>query len=120
MTDDTQRLYEGADLARALADAGLGGWSPENDAIRRRFATDGWPTTLMLTNAIGYACEAAFHHADLEIGWGEVLVKLTTHSRGGVTDNDLEMARRIDEVALWRPAGGDALEGTPNDWVRPA
>jgi 4a-hydroxytetrahydrobiopterin dehydratase len=44
-------------------------------------------------------------------------VKLSTHSAGGITDKDFELARRIEDVALWRPQGG-ALTGTPNKFVR--
>jgi pterin-4a-carbinolamine dehydratase len=81
----------------------------EDGWLRRKYTTDGWPTTLMLTNAIGYLCEAAYHHADLAITWGKLWVKLQTHSAGGITDKDFELAQKIEEVVLWRPApGGDA------------
>jgi pterin-4a-carbinolamine dehydratase len=43
-----------------------GGW------LRRKYSTDGWPTTLMLVSTIGYLCEAAWHHADLSVTWGKV------------------------------------------------
>jgi 4a-hydroxytetrahydrobiopterin dehydratase len=46
------------------------------------------------------------------------VVKLSTHSAGGITDKDFALAGRIEEVALWRPAEGGALEGTPNKFVR--
>jgi 4a-hydroxytetrahydrobiopterin dehydratase len=45
-------------------------------------------------------------------------VKLQNHAAGGITDKDFELARKIEDHVLWRPAGG-ALEGTPNKWVRP-
>ena len=47
-----------------------------------------------------------------------MVVKLTTHSAGGITDKDFALARRIEEVALWRPAEGGALTGTPSKFVR--
>jgi 4a-hydroxytetrahydrobiopterin dehydratase len=96
----------------------LPGWHLEGGWLRRRYETDGWPTTLMLVNQIGYLAEAAYHHPDLSVGWGGVGVTLQTHSAGGITDKDFELARRIEEVVLWRPAEGAALEGTPNQWVR--
>ena len=40
------------------------------------------------------------HHPDLEISWNKVTVTVTTHSEGGLTDNDFELARRIDSVRL--------------------
>jgi 4a-hydroxytetrahydrobiopterin dehydratase len=46
------------------------------------------------------------------------VVKLSTHSAGGITDKDFTLARRIEEIVLWRPAPGDALTGTPNKFVR--
>ncbi|OFW37855.1 MAG: PTS glucosamine transporter subunit IIABC, partial [Acidobacteria bacterium RIFCSPLOWO2_12_FULL_67_14] len=86
--------------------------------IRRVYKTDGWPTTLMLVNAIGYFAEAADHHPDLAVSWGRVRVELSTHSAGGITDKDFELARRIEEVALWRPAPGAALTGAADSFVR--
>ena len=96
----------------------LPGWRLESGAIVREYATDGWPTTLMLVNAIGFFAEAADHHPDLSVTWGRITVKLATHSAGGITDKDFEMARRIEDAALWRPAEGGALRGTQNKWVR--
>jgi len=64
-----------------------------------------------------YLCEAAWHHADLAVTWGKVWVKLKTHSAGGSTDKDFALARKIEDVVLWRPAPGGPLEGTPNKFV---
>jgi len=94
------------------------GWWYEDGWIRRNYKTDGWPTTLMLVTAIGYLAEAAYHHPDLAVTWGRVIVKLKNHAAGGVTDKDFELARKIEEVVLWRPPAGGALEGTPNKFVR--
>src|SRR4029453_2974217 len=91
----------------------LPGWYLEDGWIRRQYKTDGWPTTLMLVNQIGYLSEAAYHHPDLTVTWGKVGVKLKTHSENGITDKDFELARRLDEIVLWRPAGGSRLGGTP-------
>jgi len=70
-------------------------------------------------NAIGYCSEAAYHHPESRGHLGGLVVKLSTHSAGGITDKDFALAGRIEEVALWRRRGG-ALEGTPNKFVRPA
>ena len=66
----------------------LPGWYLEDGWLRRIYKTDGWPTTLMLVNAIGYLAEAAYHHPDLAVTWARVTVKLMTHSAGGITDKD--------------------------------
>ncbi len=94
------------------------GWEFQENTIVRFYETDGWPTTLMAIAAIGYICEAADHHPDLTASWGRLSVRLWTHTAGGVTDKDLELAREIDRLALWRPAEGSALRGTPRKFVR--
>ncbi len=107
--------YSDAQIEAKLRD--FPGWWYEDGWIRRNYKTDGWPTTLMLVNAIGYVAEAAYHHPDLSVTWGRVIVKLQNHAAGGITDKDFELARKIEETVLWRPKGG-ALEGTPNKFVR--
>jgi 4a-hydroxytetrahydrobiopterin dehydratase len=110
-----ERTYTEPEIDGKLKD--LPGWWVENGWIRRTYKTDGWPTTLMLVNAIGYLAEAAYHHPDLTVTWGKLTVKLQNHAAGGITDKDFELARKIEDLALWRPQGG-ALEGTPNKFVR--
>src|ERR1700739_4341996 len=112
-----ERVYDDAESPAKLQEHGLAEWYMEDGWLRRKYTTDGWPTTLMLTNAIGYLCEAAYHHADLAITWGKLWVKLHTTSAGGITDKDFALAQKIEEVVLWRPAQGGPLEGTPNKWV---
>jgi 4a-hydroxytetrahydrobiopterin dehydratase len=104
------------DQVRAKLEA-LPGWYYEDGWIRRQYKTDGWPTTLLLVNQIAFLAEAAWHHPDLSVTWAKLTVKLKTHSENGITDKDFELARKIDEVALWRPAPGSTLEGTPNKFV---
>ncbi len=118
MTKPTEKIYAEAEIAAKLNELELTAWYLEDGWLRRKFNTDGWPTTLMLTNAIGYLCEAAYHHADLSITWGKLWVKLKTHSAGGITDKDFALAKKIEEVALWRPPAGGPLEGTPNKFVK--
>lgn len=107
--------YDDAQVAEKLQE--LPGWYLEDGWIRRQYKTDGWPTTLMLVNSIGFVAEAAYHHPDLSVTWGKLTVKLRTHSAGGLTDKDFELARTIETAVLWRPKDG-ALEGTPNKFVR--
>ncbi len=114
---DKERTYSEAEVAAKLTELGLGEWQLEEGWIRRKYNTDGWPTTLMLVNAIGFLCEAAYHHADLAVTYAKIWVKLMTHSAGGITDKDFALAKKIEDVALWRPEPGSALEGTPNKFV---
>ena len=105
--------YTDEEVEAKIAEHGLDGWYLEDGWLRRKYNTDGWPSTLMLVNAVGYLCEAAWHHADLSVTWGKLWVKLTTHSSGGITDKDFAVARQIEDAVLWRPgrrqpAGGHA------------
>lgn len=91
-------------------------WDCAEGAIRRRYRAHGWKGAMMAANAIAHLAEVAFHHPDLEISWGSVLVTLRTHSAKGVTNKDFELARKIEELFQWRPGDeGGALEGTPDD-----
>src|SRR4026208_323617 len=103
-----ETTYDDTQIAERLKE--LPGWYYEDKWIRRVYKTDGWPTTLMLVNAIGYVAGAADPPPDLAVTWGRLTVKLATHSAGGITDKDFTLARRIEDVVLWRPAEGDALE----------
>jgi 4a-hydroxytetrahydrobiopterin dehydratase len=118
MWDEKPKVFTEEQAAERLRSDGLDAWYVEDGWIRRKFNTDGWPTTLMLVNAVGYLCEAAWHHADLTVTWGKVWVKLKTHSEGGITEKDFALARKIEEVVLWRPEPGGPLEGTPNKFVQ--
>jgi 4a-hydroxytetrahydrobiopterin dehydratase len=113
---EKEPTYNESQIADRLRE--LPGWYYEDGWIRRVYKTDGWPTTLMLVTTIGYCAEAAYHHPDLAVTYARLTVKLMTHSAGGITDKDFALARRIEEVVLWRPAQGSALEGTPNKFVR--
>jgi len=112
-----EKTYSEDEITAKLEAFGLAGWYMEEGWLRRKYSTDGWPTTLMLVNAIGYLCEAAWHHADLSVTWGKLTCKLKTHSAGGITDKDFELARKIEDVVLWRPSKDGALAGTPNKFV---
>jgi 4a-hydroxytetrahydrobiopterin dehydratase len=115
---DKPKVYTANEIPGKLKELGLDAWYLEDGWLRRKFNTDGWPTTLMLVNAIGYLAEAAWHHPDLSVTWGKLWVKLQTHSAGGITDKDFSLAKQIDGVVLWRPPTGGPLEGTPNKFVK--
>ncbi len=91
-------------------------WYLEKGWIRRKYKTSGWKSTLMVVNTVGHLAEAAFHHPDLTVSYAFVIVKLMNHAAKGITDKDFELARKIEEVIMWRPGEeGGALEGTPDD-----
>lgn len=114
MADDVVLTEEQVD--EALAD--LPGWEIRDGWLRRKYITPGWPHTMLLASAIGYAAEAAWHHPDLELGYAQVIVKLQTHRVKGITQSDIDLAQRIHEVAKWKPGNDSPLEGFPKNWVR--
>jgi 4a-hydroxytetrahydrobiopterin dehydratase len=116
-TEEKQKTYSDDEVQAKIAEHGLDGWYLEDGWLRRKYNTDGWPSTLMAVNAVGYVCEAAYHHADLAVTWGKLWVKLMNHAAGGITDKDFAVARRIEDTVLWRPADDSPLEGTPNKFV---
>ncbi|MGD2016591.1 MAG: 4a-hydroxytetrahydrobiopterin dehydratase [Planctomycetota bacterium] len=72
-------------------------WRREGDAIVRRVELADFAAALAALNAVGAAAEEENHHPDLAItGYRELTVSLTTHDAGGLTANDLVMARRVD------------------------
>jgi len=115
---EKEAVYDEAGIATKLAETGLSEWFLEDGWLRRKVATDGWQTTLQVVNAVGFLCEAAWHHADLSVSWGKITIKLKTHSAGGITDKDFALARKIEDVIFWRPEQGGPLEGTPNKFVK--
>lgn len=112
-----EQTFSGRELAEKLRD--LPNWSEENGAITRTFETDGWSTTMLLVNLVAFYAEAADHHPDLAVSWPSVTVRLNTHSAGGITAKDIELARVIEQQANWRSAGG-ALTGTTKKWIKRA
>jgi len=111
------KTYTDDEVEAKIKEDGLDGWYLEDGWLRRKYNTDGWPTTLMVVNAVGFLCEAAYHHADLSVTWGKLWVKLKNHAAGGITDKDFALARQIEDTVLWRPDPDSALEGTPNKFV---
>ena len=118
MTQPKERTYTDEEIVAKLEELGLTSWYLEDGWLKRKYVTEGWPTTLMLVNAIGYAAEAAWHHPDLSVTWGKVWVKLKTHSAGGITDKDFELAKHLETVCLWRPEPNAALTGHPKKFVQ--
>ena len=113
-TEDT--VYTETEVEQRLA-AELPGWILQDGWIRRKFKTSGWKGTLMVVNTVGHLAEAAWHHPDLTVSYGFVIVKLMNHAAKGITDKDFELAKKIDEVLMWQPGNDEnsALTGTPDD-----
>jgi|SRR5579872_4696772 len=115
MTTAKERTYSDAEIKQRLARE-LAKWHLENGFICRKYQTHGWKGTLMVINAVGHLAEAAWHHPDIAASYSWVEVRLQNHAAKGITDKDFELAKKIEEVILWRPGkAGGALEGTPEN-----
>ncbi|NUU25163.1 MAG: 4a-hydroxytetrahydrobiopterin dehydratase [Streptomycetaceae bacterium] len=90
-------LLDDRTLAKALAD--LDGWEGDTDLLRRTVKAPDFPTAILIVDAIAVAAEDMNHHPDIDIRWRTLHLALTTHDKGGVTDLDLTLAARIDEIA---------------------
>lgn len=115
MAEQTERAYSDQEVQARLKRE-LSRWSFENGWIRRKYATGGWKSTLMVINTVGHLAEAAWHHPDIAASYAWVEVRLQTHTAKGITDKDFALASKIEEVVLWQPGKeGGPLEGTPAD-----
>lgn len=90
-------LLSDEEITSRLAD--LEGWERDGDAIRRELRTADFVGSVDLLNRITPIAEEMGHHPDVAISWNRVTVSLSTHSEGGLTGNDFELAGRIDWLA---------------------
>jgi 4a-hydroxytetrahydrobiopterin dehydratase len=90
-----------ARLSDEEIDAGLArlnGWSRNGEAITKEFKRDDFVGSVQFVNAITPVAEEMNHHPDLAISWNTVTVTISTHSEGGLTQNDFELAEKIDAL----------------------
>jgi 4a-hydroxytetrahydrobiopterin dehydratase len=88
-------------LEPAAVDAALVAlaWVREGGEIVKVRRGSDFAASLAYVNEVGALAEEMDHHPDIEIRWNVVTLRLSTHSAGGITDADLELARRIDALA---------------------
>ena len=119
MSIDRKKTFPPEEVIAHLA-AELPRWRYEDGWIRRTYKTSSWKGTLMVINAVGHLAEAAWHHPDLTASYAWVEVRLMSHDAKGITERDLALAKKIEEVVQWQPGleEGGALEGTPQGDLR--
>lgn len=76
--------------------AALEGWSREGNAIARTYELADFVGAIDFVRSLVEPAEEMNHHPDLAVSWNEVRVTITTHSEGGLTASDFELANRID------------------------
>ena len=77
----------------------LDGWERDGEAILKAFDRGDFVGSVNFVDALVEPAEDMGHHPDLEISWSEVTVTITSHSEGGLTANDFELAKKIDALA---------------------
>jgi 4a-hydroxytetrahydrobiopterin dehydratase len=78
--------------------AGLPGWRRQGEAIVKEFKRGDFVGAVGFVSAVVAPAEAMNHHPDLEISWDTVTVSISTHSEGGLTAADFELAGKIEAL----------------------
>ncbi len=89
-------LLSDAEIESKLAD--LPGWSRAGEAIVKEFACGDFVGSVAFVDKLVAPAEEMNHHPDLEISWDEVTVSLSSHSEGGLTASDFELAAKIEAL----------------------
>ncbi len=77
----------------------LSGWRQNGIAIQRVFEFPDFKAAMAFVNRIADAAEQANHHPDIDIRYNKVTMSLVSHDSGGVTQRDVKMAERINQIA---------------------
>ncbi|MDH2414115.1 4a-hydroxytetrahydrobiopterin dehydratase [Nocardioides sp. CER19] len=95
MTDDDRQVLTGHDVAAALLDD----WRLLFAALHARFRTGGFAQGVAFVDRIAAEADKADHHPDVDLRYGSVRIRLSSHDVGGVTQRDVRLARVISELA---------------------
>jgi 4a-hydroxytetrahydrobiopterin dehydratase len=85
------------EIDAAIAREGLA-WRHEGGELTKTVRHHDFAGSLGFVNAVGALAEAANHHPDIDIRWDTVVLRLSTHSEGGVTAADLDLAAAVDRL----------------------
>lgn len=75
------------------------GWERDGEEITRTFEFDDYLQGIEFAREVGELAEEEFHHPEMIVGYEEVEVRFTSHEEGGITDQDVEMADRVNDEA---------------------
>jgi 4a-hydroxytetrahydrobiopterin dehydratase len=74
------------------------GWTHTANALHKKYTFQSFLPGIQFVNKIAEAAESAGHHPDIAINYNVVSIDLSTHSEGGVTKKDLDLAGKIDQI----------------------
>lgn len=98
-------ILEQEEIHRRLAD--LPDWSTDGEALKREYSAPDFPAAIALVDRVAVDAEERNHHPDIDIRWRTVTFRCSTHSAGGITEADVELAHRIEELIGAAAAGAD-------------
>ncbi len=75
----------------------LDGWRLDGDEITKTYVTKDFVDSIAFTLRVAFIAERLNHHPDIAIRWNKVTLSASTHSEGGITEKDFELARAVDE-----------------------
>jgi 4a-hydroxytetrahydrobiopterin dehydratase len=78
--------------------AKLQGWAYQGKELHKKFTFASFMPGIEFVNKIAQAAESAGHHPDITINYNVVGIRLSTHSEGGVTEKDFNLATKIDQL----------------------
>jgi 4a-hydroxytetrahydrobiopterin dehydratase len=89
-------LLSETEVERRMAE--LRGWERDGDRIRRTFELSSFPAAIAFVSRVASLAEQSDHHPDIDIRYRRVTLTLSTHSAGGLTGKDMDLAGRIDRL----------------------
>ena len=84
------------EIQRALGR--LSGWSRRGDTLTKAFSFDRFADGIAFVDRIARTADEMNHHPDIDIRYTKIMISLSTHDAGGITDSDLMLAERIEAV----------------------
>ena len=91
-----RKILDSEQLTEALKT--LDGWTADGKLLKKSVKFTNFAQALDYVGRVGALAEAADHHPDITFGWGYADIALTTHDRSGITDVDVALAKRIDNL----------------------
>ncbi|NYG06273.1 4a-hydroxytetrahydrobiopterin dehydratase [Phycicoccus badiiscoriae] len=99
------RLLTDEEIGRQLGE--LPGWTRQGGEISASYQAPDFPTAVRLVDEVALEAEDMDHHPDIDIRWRTVKFVLSTHSEGGLTQLDVELAHRVTQAAARLKATAD-------------
>ncbi len=76
----------------------LPGWSVKNGMIVKTYKHESFPEAIVFVGAVAHLAELMNHHPDVDIRYSDITLALVTHDQGGITEKDVALARRVEEI----------------------